>query len=170
MIGPNKTNNQGQAWFVNKVQVLGFTSTFTFKLSSGQGSYLPIYHILTSLGEGFTFIIQSSSTTASGNPGAGLGYADQSNGPSGIISSIAIEFDTTYNEEMNDPNNNHVSVHARPAGTANSANENYSIASIKTLSLLPESQHSVTVTFTPQPPSFDQGQLFVTMVTATREI
>jgi hypothetical protein len=34
---PNKTNNQGQAWFMNKVQLQGFTSTFTFRLSGGQG-------------------------------------------------------------------------------------------------------------------------------------
>jgi hypothetical protein len=122
-------------------------------------------NLIIVLGEGFAFLIQSSSTLASGNPVAGLGYADQGTGSSGIVSSIAIEFDTTLNAVMNDPNNNHVSVHARPANLANSANENYSLDSIETISILSESQHTVTVTFIPQAPTFKIGRLVVTMVT-----
>jgi hypothetical protein len=121
--------------------------------------------IIIKSGEGFAFVIQANSISASGNPVAGLGYADQGSGSAGIVNSIAIEFDTTQNAAMNDPNNNHVSVHARNAGIANSANENYSLDMIDTVSLLPESQHSVTVTFIPQPPSFKQGRLTVNMVT-----
>ncbi len=65
--------------------------------------------------------------TYSLDPGAGLGYADNNaEGFSGIQQSIAVEFDFVDNSIMNDPNNNHISVHTRGM-LYNSANEDYSI-------------------------------------------
>jgi hypothetical protein len=69
-----------------------------------------------SIGDGFAFVIQDSGATAVGRAGFGLGYADISN-------SLAIEFDTTYQDYLGDPRialpasdspgflSNHVAVH-----------------------------------------------------------
>ncbi len=69
----------GSAFYTTPVDVTGFTSEFTFQLSSGAGT-----------GAGFTFTIQGVAPTAIGSNGAGLGYA-------GITRSVAIKFDL-YND------------------------------------------------------------------------
>jgi hypothetical protein len=78
-------------------------------------------------------VIQAEGTDASGDIAGGLGYADRNSGDSGIENSIAIEFDTVQNLFFEDPNSNHISVHARPSGQPNSANETYSLYVQKTI-------------------------------------
>lgn len=93
---PNRTNNQGQAWYGNQVQVLGFTTTFQFSLNGGAGMFTSHSGFGTqcNIGEGFAFVIQTDNILASAGIGPGLGYGDSGSGPAGISNSVAIEFDT----------------------------------------------------------------------------
>jgi hypothetical protein len=72
--------------------------------------------------DGFAFVIQNQDALALGRRGSGLGYE-------GIKNSLAVEFDTFFNEDQFDPYENHVSVHTRGWRQANSANHTNSIAS-----------------------------------------
>ena len=53
--------------------------------------------------DGIAFVIQNTSAFSIGQYGGGIGY-------SSIPNSLAIEFDTYYNPERNDPNDNHISI------------------------------------------------------------
>ncbi len=54
--------------------------------------------------DGFAFVIQNNNVDTIGQDGRRLGYG-------GIRNSIAVEFDCFMDTELNDPNDNHVSVH-----------------------------------------------------------
>lgn len=77
--------------------------------------------------DGLAFIIHldPEGVNVLGPNGAGLGYGDTtSGGTRGILNSIAIEFDSFPNTELNDPDGFHVSIHVNPGGH-NNANESY---------------------------------------------
>ena len=57
-----------------------------------------------------------------------IGYPALNLGYHGVSNSIAVEFDTFQNPELNDPSGDHVSIHTRGTN-ANSASELYSLAS-----------------------------------------
>ena len=72
--------------------------------------------------DGFAFVIQNQDTFALGENGMGLGYQ-------GIENSLAIEFDTTFNYELLEPYENHVSVHSGGWRNKNNASQTHSFAS-----------------------------------------
>ena len=108
----------------------GFRSEFTLRISNLTSEHL----------NGMAFVIQSEGVSAQGVGGGGLGYGDV-NTPGvnkGIINSFAIEFDTHKDADasginaLNDPNDNHISLHSRGVGNANSADELYAIVNAST--------------------------------------
>lgn len=70
-----------------------FKAQFRFNLHDGS----------LSPADGLTFTIQPHSKSALGGGGGGLGY-------SGIFGSVAVEFDTYFNVEANDPPEQHVAI------------------------------------------------------------
>jgi hypothetical protein len=66
------------------------------------------------------FVLQGEGYNALGRNGKGIGY-------SGINNSLAVEFDTYFNHEVNDPYENHISVHSRGWRHANDENHLYSL-------------------------------------------
>lgn len=59
--------------------------------------------------DGIAFVIQNTSESIIGQLGGGIGY-------SGIPNALAIEFDTYFNGDKNDPNDNHISVQSNGRG------------------------------------------------------
>ena len=79
-------------------------------------------------------MIQASSAghSASGSAGSGIGYGAAGGNPSGILSSVAVEFDSWYNPELNDPSVFHIGVHSN-GQNANNASEEYPLPSLPRL-------------------------------------
>lgn len=59
--------------------------------------------------DGIAFVIQNTSEAIIGQYGGGIGYA-------GIPNGLAIEFDTYFNGDRNDPNDNHISIQSNGTG------------------------------------------------------
>jgi hypothetical protein len=97
------------------------------------------------------FLVQDSGLSALAGAGRGLGYGHWGGGGGapGIPRSLAVEFDTYQNTELDwgDPNGNHVSVHT--GGTAaNSAKEAYSLGSTISIPNLSDGLvHQVTIDY-----------------------
>lgn len=66
------------------------------------------------------FVIQGEGLDALGGNGKGMGYG-------GINNSLAVEFDTYYNFEVNDPYENHVSIQTRGWRNPNNEDHVYSL-------------------------------------------
>lgn len=100
----------GAFWSSTKVPVQqGFETVFQFQITD------PLY----GGGDGFAFVIQNDTATALGAAGAYIGYA-------GIPNSLAVEFDVWENDNVGDPNGNHISIQTR--GTdPNSVDHTYSL-------------------------------------------
>jgi len=109
---PNVSNTAASAWYTTQQPVSGaFTTTFSFQLS---GTTSEIY----GPADGIAFVIQNSSAgvTALGPEGCGIGYGSSPNctagnpGPQvGITNSVAIEFNSYYNQGT-DPSNSDVAI------------------------------------------------------------
>lgn len=150
------TDNQDTPVPLQLKVLQGFECTFDFsvgtELSPGTGS-----------SEGFAFVIQSFSPSASGRPAFNLGYG-------GLEKSLAIEFDMNENTETGDPSYQHVSVHAplSDPGAPNSAHEDDSIGrslydpnnkfgSAPQLRMDNGTVHSVRITYSPAKQDSDTG-------------
>ena len=79
-----------------------FETTFKFQITAPGG-------LAPGGADGLALVIQSTSNTATGQLGGGIGYP-------GLTNALAIELDTWQNNENNDPNGNHVAVQS--CGTA----------------------------------------------------
>lgn len=140
---PAKSDRTGVAYYGNRVAVQdGFETTFDFRISrpgkpddaSGETG-----------ADGFTFIIQNEGLEAYGSRGSAMGYG-------GISNAVVIEFDIYQNENYNDPNGNHISVHAKADKGAVHAEENYSIGSTTAVPELISNEtqhHSARIVYTP---------------------
>lgn len=124
---------RGATWSRKRLDVTsGFATFFLFRVSepSGEPGFIPG-------ADGFAFAVQDGAPDAVGDGGCGIGY-------SGLPRSVAVEFDTfenTYYCGFDDPNGNHVSVHASPdGGGPNSAHEAYSVGSTSALPDLADGQ------------------------------
>ncbi len=74
-------SEDSSAWYRTPVNVQNFTTDFSFQMTAAAGN-------------GITFTVQNSGTTALGPGGAGLGYgASSPGGQLGIPNSVAVKFD-----------------------------------------------------------------------------
>lgn len=92
---PDEQNKKGSAYYKNIIPLPNngyFSTYFIFRIIS-----------TTSRADGFTFVIQPNSNTALGEGGGFLGYET-------IPNSLAVEFDTYYNADLGDLNNNHTGI------------------------------------------------------------
>lgn len=102
---PNEEDSSGSAFSSDVINLTkDFTASFTFRIKDN----------VKNGGDGLTFSITNpDQTKLLGEPGKGLGYI-------GIESSIGIEFDTYYNQELDqglgyEPNGNHISLNKNGA-------------------------------------------------------
>jgi hypothetical protein len=145
-----RTGQLGTAWFNQKVLVRGFRTQFQLLISNTTADHP----------NGMALVLQSEGAPSQGVGGGGIGYGDV-NTPGvekGIIDSISIEFDTHCDNDtsgpnaLSDPNDNHVSVHSRGPGVANSADQAYALfqnATSTAINPLWGVVQTVTVEFTP---------------------
>jgi hypothetical protein len=116
-------------WYLNRVHFESFNVSFNLQMSN----LAP-----TGLGnsDGFALVFQNASTRVFG---AGLGYGITPDYPdTGIRNSVAIEFDTYLNENLNDPTSNHISVHtSSPTAPLNNADESNSVTPPGPVSSIP---------------------------------
>jgi len=117
-ITPATGSQVGGAWYTTKQPIEGgFQTTFSFQISDPGGD--------GGGADGFAFVLQNDSLSALGPDGT-PGYGSKPTENTGILNSLAIEFDTFTNTDLGDPNGNHVSVQTR--GTArNDINHAYSL-------------------------------------------
>jgi len=90
----------GACWYTDKTvdPKAGFITQFTFLMTD--------YYGLGGGADGFVFVIRDARLPITvTESGYGLGYHE-------METSLAIEFDTYYNGNYGDPNNNHISVHS----------------------------------------------------------
>jgi hypothetical protein len=97
------TNGQvGAMWYSTPIPLAGgFTSYFDFRITGG-----------ASHADGLAFVIQTAGTSTIGGAGGSLGY-------SGLVNTLAVEFDTYDNsgwEPPGTPAGNHVAVHSCGTG------------------------------------------------------
>jgi subtilisin family serine protease len=133
---PAEGGRVGAAWYtVEKPLVAGyFETTFQFHLHAGSDS--------GGIGgsDGFAFVIQNSSPLELRGGGGGLGYV-------GMPNSVAIEFDTFRNSELNDPSESHISVHTGGTGS-NGSHESFSLGA-RSAPLDDGQVHTARITYSP---------------------
>ena len=125
----------GACWYTAKTvdPKVGFKTRFTFRISDYGG--------LGGGADGLVFILMDARqqvlvTLAGGK----LGYH-------GIKASLAIEFDTFYNYNWSDPNNNHVSIHSN-GPFANSVSHDYELGTYLLPNTMKDGEpHKVTITY-----------------------
>jgi len=91
----------------------GFICEFSFTCTPSK---------LEDAADGFAFIVHNSKAgiRASGDPGGGMGY-------SGIDNSLVVEFDMYHNGNINDPNDNHISIQTNGTSPNSSSHHEASI-------------------------------------------
>ena len=151
---PNQTDWAGSGWF-NTAQPVsgGFVTTFQFQLSGGNTDLSPA--------DGFAFLIQNSaattnlpSTSALGPEACGIGFGWSNwclptSGPqTGIPNSLAIEFNTFLNTNV-DQSSNDVTIQNCLGTGANSVDPTCTVAVNNNLpiTLADGNVHSVTITY-----------------------
>jgi hypothetical protein len=144
--------HNGSAWFITQQFIRdGFATRFQFQIAD-LDSVAPDCEGITG-GDGFAFVIQNESVSALGFAGGALGYGGSEPVPlpgDSIANSLAVEFDTWCNDNLNDPNGNHISVHTR--GTEpNSAD--HALASLGSTTTIPNMSdgnvHTVKIVYIP---------------------
>ncbi|MEM8637664.1 MAG: S8 family serine peptidase [Cyanobacteria bacterium P01_G01_bin.54] len=128
-ITPDTPFENGTVWHTEKQDVgQGFETTFTFQITKPEG---------TTGADGFAFHIQNHSDEKLGRIS------------SFIPNDLAIEFDTFNNVSLQDPNDNHISVHTRGTET-NSGELAYSLGYTTDIPNLSDDQpHDVKVRYVP---------------------
>lgn len=151
---PTTWSAAGSAWY-NALQPVagGFSTTFTFQLSD----------TTTYNADGFAFVIQNSTagTSALGPYGCGIGFGESNYctaqpPPDGITNSLAVEFNTYQNANV-DPSNSDVTIQNCSGTGANSVDPTCQIAVFDLTTLTPAiimadgNIHTVTISYTPTP-------------------
>lgn len=100
-VAPAGGNQVGSFFLTNQVNVGGFSTAFTFRMSAKSG----ITDGFSNGADGITFVLQTVGATAIGNAGSGIGYENIG------ARSVAVEFDTFKNGgAVNDPSTNHLGI------------------------------------------------------------
>lgn len=104
-----KNDQVGAAWRRDKVRVAdGFETSFRFRITESGG--------LDTGADGIAFVVQNTGIEALAGYGGAGGYQAQGKNDRNrdyrraIGYSVAVHFDTFYNEELKDPSNNYVGV------------------------------------------------------------
>jgi hypothetical protein len=134
---PAVGGQEGAAWYTAAMQFVGlsFETSFQFQMTENfdppGGS------------DGLVFIIQNHAPTYLAGGGGTLGYDLLPN-------SLAIEFDTFQNSEVNDPSPSHISIHTNGTGL-NGWSESLSLGSYSTMPALLDDAaiHTVTISYSP---------------------
>ena len=151
---PTTWSAAGSAWYKALQPVAGgFSTTFTFQLSD----------TTTYNADGFAFLIQNSTagTSALGPYGCGIGFGESNYctaqpPPDGITNSLAVEFNTYQNANV-DPSNSDVTIQNCSGTGANSVDPTCQIAVLDLTTLTPAiimtdgNIHTVTISYTPTP-------------------
>mmetsp|Transcript_16351 Transcript_16351/g.21203 ORF Transcript_16351/g.21203 Transcript_16351/m.21203 type:complete len:505 (+) Transcript_16351:17-1531(+) len=159
-LNPSGPSKVGSTWFHMPVAVhTGFETMFTFQISDHSRECSthkdPAFstHMYESCavhgGDGFAFVVQYDDDTISavGDSGRGMGYA-------GIKNSLAVEFDTWFNPDVNhtatgvDLVVDHLAIHSRGVH-ANSASESASFGQQRPHAVGDGKVHSVKITYVP---------------------
>lgn len=160
---PAETWTAGSAWSTTKQPLAdGFEVRFAMRFSQPGPEDLLVQGNTRPGADGIVFVIQNQGQNIVGNQGVGIGYQ-------GMLSSLAIEFDTWLNPGEGDPSSNHVSVHTGGTGP-NSANESHAIATADLPGDLYDNQvHDVVIRYTPGTltVSLDGVTVLTTSVTLT---
>ncbi len=125
---------EGAAWYVAEKPFVSvdWETTFAFNLNENYDS--------PGGSDGFVFIVQNYQPTFLSGGGGTLGYYHLPN-------SLAVEFDTFQNSEVNDPSGSHISIHTNGTGL-NSWEESLSLGAYNTPSIIDDaSTHSVKITY-----------------------
>jgi uncharacterized repeat protein (TIGR01451 family) len=125
----------GSSWYNTPLPVgASFSTTFTFQLS---GAVPPPQSVGPA--DGIAFLIQNSGLTALGPHGCGIGFGDAPDGNctvgAGIANSLAVEFDTAQNLDINDVSNSHVAIQSCGTGE-NSVDASCRLADIDLTALI----------------------------------
>lgn len=133
MLTASRLNELGAAWPESTIVVTdGFRLSFSFALRNP----------LAEGGDGISVVIHDSGSQALFGPGGGMGYAAMPN-------SLAIEFDTFRNPDLNDPNDNHISIHTNGTGL-NSASETFSIGTVTDIANISDGEvHEALISYRP---------------------
>jgi hypothetical protein len=128
----------GAAWLSAKQSVAdGFVTEFSFQISG----------VEQNPGDGFAFVIQNSYDRTLGGQ-VGLGEASGM-GYKGMSDSVAVEFDTTFHDYENDPDEDHIAVHT--SGTEpNTTHQRASLGSaVSPVELWDGQLHEVRIEYSP---------------------
>lgn len=151
-----ETSMGGAAWFTSKQLVRdGFETTFEFRITG----------IEEGGGAGFAFVVQNHDISVFGfNSGSdGIGYH-------GLRNSIAIEFDTFWNEWTLDPDDNHISVHTQ-GRRPNWAQETYSIGIVSpSIDMSSGAIHTVKIEYVPGTMSIFLNDLSIPLLEISLDI
>jgi len=144
ILSPAQYWQDGAVWSVNQYPYgIGFATSFSFSFSNFDSQFQGA--------DGMAFVIQSSSPTALGEAGGGIGY-------DGLSASVAIEFDTYMNSAYGDLDDNHISVHTRGV-LPNSCYEQYSLGQLWNVTPALKSSDILTATITYTSESINENGL-----------
>jgi Legume lectin domain len=136
-VGQLATYRIGSVFYTEQVNVAeGFTTAFTLWMVPG-GSY--------TTADGMAFVIQNSGVNALGDNTGGPGYQ-------GMANSLAVEFDTFMNDQLGDPNNNHVGVQScgtAPNSLDHTSQCNFGLQAHLPVELARGKPFQVTITYAP---------------------
>ena len=139
---------RGAAWYRRPQDVAeGFVTTFGYRITEPSTRCNVLNdvhrHCVSRGADGFAFVIQGQGIDALGDGGRGLGYA-------GIENSLAVEFDTFFNQEVLDPYRSHVSVQTRGWRHPNDSNHSYSLGHTTAVPDLASGEINVMIEYTPR--------------------
>jgi hypothetical protein len=127
----NQYFQSSAAWFADKQSVADeFTVSFDWRFSRDNPR---------ASSDGIAFVIQNASGITLGDSGHGIGYG-------GIANSLAVEFDTYRNVasefegQLDDPNDNHLSVQSRGGWWQNNPDPAYSLGSATAIPFLSDGE------------------------------
>lgn len=117
-LGGDERIEVGAVWYKRRTHLESFNVTFTVRMSN-------LSHTGVGNPDGFALVVQNHRANAFGAGAGGIGYgATPDYEDLGVRRSVAIEFDTYMDENLGDPNSNHISVHhTTPERIHNNAHE-----------------------------------------------
>lgn len=106
-LAASNNDRRGSFFTTDQYGISSFSAVFDFRITSPGG-----FSDGTAAGaDGITFVVQRTANNALGSFGSGIGYG-------GIGNSVAVEFDTFRNTNLNDPSSNHIGINTNGSLTS----------------------------------------------------